>query len=88
MQLDFSQFHPLDHFPGTRRCRSLPGGTRNHLALDWQYRRMHALRAVTLCKVGRHSWVGGWVCSEDIDLRDRRKRPPDFVTCRSCGRDQ
>jgi len=30
--LDFSEFHPIDHLPATARCRSLPGGTRRHIS--------------------------------------------------------
>lgn len=59
MKLDYSQFHPLDHWPGTGRCRSLPGGTRNHLQLAWDYqRREQALRPIywlLLCRIGRHA---------------------------------
>lgn len=36
-KLDFSEFHPLDHFAGDRRCRSLPGGFLRHVRLWWDY---------------------------------------------------
>lgn len=58
MKIDFSEFHPLDHWPLTRRCRGLPGGTRNHLHLTWVYRRreqaLHPLYKLVLCPLGRH----------------------------------
>jgi hypothetical protein len=37
MKLDFSEFHPLDHWAGDDRCRSMPGGFRRHLDLWWRY---------------------------------------------------
>jgi hypothetical protein len=37
VRIDFSEFHPLDHFPGDARCRSLPGGMARHFYLAWQY---------------------------------------------------
>jgi hypothetical protein len=88
LQLDFSQFHPLDHFPGTRRCRSLPGGTLNHLVMDWQYRRQDQLRALTLCKIGRHGYGGVWQVRDDEDRKNWRDREPDFEVCQSCGKDK
>jgi hypothetical protein len=36
-KLDFSQFHPLDHRPLTRRCREHYGGLRRHLWLLWEF---------------------------------------------------
>jgi hypothetical protein len=59
VKLDFTRFHPLDHWPGTLRCRQLPGGTRNHLTLAWQYKWSRQLAAVTLCAIGRHRWLTG-----------------------------
>lgn len=59
MKLDFSQFHPLDHWPGTKRCRSFYGGTRKHLSMTWEYRRrdqvLHPLYSVLLCPLGIHA---------------------------------
>ncbi len=59
MKLDFSQFHPLDHWPGSAYCRSLPGGTRQHLHLAWVFRRREQVLApvykLLLCHIGRHA---------------------------------
>lgn len=44
---DFSQFHPLDHWPLTRRCRAHYGGARRHLYLAWIMGR-------------RDQWFGWW----------------------------
>lgn len=61
MELDFSEFHPLDHWPGGAYCRSLPGGTRNHLALTWRFRRKQQLiqpfHRVFRCWWGKHQWA-------------------------------
>lgn len=59
-ELDFSEFHPLDHWPGTSDCRSLPGGARRHLALGWEYKWPSQAARATLCRVGWHKWVHGW----------------------------
>lgn len=59
-ELDFSEFHPLDHWPGCGYCRSLPGGVRNHLALAWAYKWPDLLARRTRCRVGWHRWVRGW----------------------------
>lgn len=58
--LDFSQFHPLDHWPGDQRCRTLPGGLRNHLALAWHYKWSSSLAVATLCRIGLHRPAQGW----------------------------
>lgn len=61
MKIDFSQFHPLDHWPGTARCRASYGGWRHHLHIAWVYRRRDevvnaALTPIQLvrCRLGRH----------------------------------
>jgi hypothetical protein len=59
-KLDFSEFHPLDHSPGGRRRRQLPGGLRNHLHLAWTFKWSEQLRRATLCRMGRHHWCTGW----------------------------
>lgn len=60
MELDFSRYHPLDHWPGTRRCREHYGGWRNHLSMAWEYRRRDQVigwfARWTRCLTGRHSW--------------------------------
>jgi hypothetical protein len=59
-ELDFSGFHPIDHYPGTGRCRSLPGGFRRHLDLAWEFKWPQQLGRATWCRIGRHKWVDGW----------------------------
>jgi len=58
MKLDLSQFHPLDHWPGTRRCREhYPhgvGSIKHHLWLAWDCKYSMQVRSATLCKVRRH----------------------------------
>jgi hypothetical protein len=71
-ELDFSDFHPIDHYPGTAYCRSLPGGFRRHLSLAWEFKWPQALGRATLCRIGRHRWVQGWV-----------KDKPSTI-CRNC----
>lgn len=60
IRLDFSVFHPLDHWPGTAYCRSLPGGVRNHLHIAWVFQRrdqvLQPFRRVLSCPFGRHTW--------------------------------
>jgi hypothetical protein len=50
--LDFSEFHPLDHSLIT--CSGYPGGRRTHLRYWWEFKGEWALKAHTLCKIGRH----------------------------------
>jgi hypothetical protein len=76
--LDFSQFHPLDHWPGSAYCRGLYGSWRNHLKMAWGYRWRPQLRSWTLCRIGRHDITTAW----------RRRTPDDewvsWKTCRNC----
>jgi hypothetical protein len=75
-ELDFSEFHPLDHTPGSRYCRELPGGTRNHLSLAWQFKWSMNLAAATRCRIGRHHKSEWW---------DRHRDKPEF-RCWDCGK--
>jgi hypothetical protein len=93
MQLDFSQFHALDHFPGTRYCRTLPGGWRNHIVLDWNFRRKADLMRWTSCKVGQHCWNQGYQRAEDetpeaFHERMKSRTAHDFEVCRNCRLDR
>ncbi len=60
MRFDFSEFHPLDHRPGTSRCRGLPGGVRQHLKVAWWLGRrdqiIRPFRRALCCPFGRHRW--------------------------------
>lgn len=65
-RLDFSEFHPLDHRPGTAECRNYPGGVRRHVQYEWHFRTGPRIRSFlgrhTLCHVGRHDpevWFRG-----------------------------
>jgi hypothetical protein len=77
MRLDFSQFHPLDHRPAGSRCRSLPGGTRNHLRLAWQFHRreqaLAPLYRLILCPLGRHA--------EQVWYRDNEDGTQTVMPC-------
>jgi hypothetical protein len=79
--LDFSEFHPLDHWPGSSYCRELPGGVRNHLDLAWQYRWSRRLAEQTKCRFGRHDPMHGW----------KRDRPGEEMrestSCFNCHRE-
>jgi hypothetical protein len=61
-RLDFSMWHPLDHRPFDRRCRSFYSGGRRHLWLLWHFRWEipRRIRRVTRCPFGRHEWVPWW----------------------------
>lgn len=82
-ELDFSMFHPLDHWPFTRECASHYGGWRQHLHLAWEYRWKQEICSWTLCKIGKHKpskWtrpstgetgIGCWNCAKEvIDMSD------------------
>ena len=76
-KLDFSQFHPLDHFPASRRCRSLPGGWRNHLKMAWDFKWSRELAYYTRCKLGYHRYGRAWQQSRG-----------DFRACVWCWKDE
>lgn len=61
MKLDFSQFHPLDHWPASKRCMSLPGGPKNHMSLAWQYKWRDKLvepwARIFRCSFGKHKFI-------------------------------
>ena len=57
MELDFSEFHPLDHSLFSRECASLPGGRKNHIELAWYYKWRGRVREQIHCRLGGHEWV-------------------------------
>lgn len=61
-KLDFSQWHPLDHRPLSKRCRDHYGGFRNHMNLLWDFKwDMHSkVKKVTHCFWGRHHSSPHW----------------------------
>lgn len=58
MDLDFSRFHPLDHWPWQARCRQFYGGPRYHVVIAWEYRHRENLRYYwhrwVACRFGSH----------------------------------
>lgn len=74
-RLDFSQFHALDHMPGSPYCWTQYGGLRIHLAYGWDLKWRPWLR----CKVGLHNWTewqrgdgssagrGCWGCMKGLE---------------------
>ena len=55
--LDFQVFHPLDHRPWSRRCRTMHGGGRHHLALAWSYQLKPRWLKMVFCPLGFHDPV-------------------------------
>lgn len=60
-ELDFSQFHPLDHWPSSPRCWGLYGSPWNHIVMTWQFRRREQVvgffrRLIGSCRRGRHAY--------------------------------
>lgn len=94
MNLDFSQWHPLDHWPGTRRCRQHYGGWRRHLHVAWMMGRRDQVvgwfARPTTCVVGRHSWnVFRFVREPGLlrTLTTKLGAPDDYTAvCRYCHR--
>jgi hypothetical protein len=83
VNLDFSQFHPLDH--NVLECRGYPGGRRRHLQYRWDFFVRPWLRVHWLHATGRHDWIA---------LGRPRRSPPEFppnrensdflVVCEGC----
>lgn len=93
MKLDFSQWHPLDHWPGTRRCREHYGGWRRHLTIAWEFHRRDQVvgwfARWTTCLMGRHSWQVWRVVRRIDEFRQAGKvgAPGDYKpVCRYCHR--
>jgi len=64
-KLDFSRFHPLDHYLwGCWRRNAwepIYGRTWYHLKNAWQYKWSSEVRAATLCRAGiGHHYSAGW----------------------------
>jgi|SRR6266699_2385542 len=88
-KLDFSQFHPLDHWPWERRCWSKEiqpgwetpfyGGPRHHLKIAWEYKYrdylLIHLHKNLLCHFGKHYMMKGWNPHEQ----------EYFESCLACG---
>ena len=77
--LDFSQWHPLDHRPG-KACQKFFGGISWHLNLSWNYKWRRIILASTACKVGIHSPADAIVYLDDND------EGIPFRICHNCGK--
>ena len=75
MNLDFSQYHPLDH--SLSECRGYPGGRRRHLSYLWEFRWREQLEVWLRHTSGRHTWFGMVRVSGD--------EPVYRVACRGCN---
>lgn len=62
-RIDYSKFHPIDHWIWDRCCREYYGGWRTHLTYAWELRRKDELlrpwRRVFCCPFGRHHDITG-----------------------------
>lgn len=98
MNFDFSQWHPLDHWPGSARCRQHFGSWQHHLVIAWEYRRRDQVvgwfARWTTCLLGRHHW---WIArivhkreasDEGLFLPPKeRGAPGDYrAVCSFCGK--
>jgi hypothetical protein len=81
-KLDFSIWHPLDHWPGSPYCQSLYGGWRRHLQLAWDYRWSDRLlkpwHKVT-CKFDHHHII-------KIGTRAEGEEWREWYMCGYCGK--
>jgi hypothetical protein len=75
MNIDFSQFHPLDHT--LAECVGYPGGRRRHLAYRWEFQWRDQLVVWFKHVLGLHTWFGMARLNDGI--------PQYFVRCRGCS---
>ena len=75
MQIDMSQFHPLDHT--LAECRGYPGGRLRHVRYRWEFQVRDELMVKARHLTGRHTWFGMVRMGGDI--------PTYFVRCRGCN---
>lgn len=59
-KLDFSLFHPLDHYIWEERCQEFYGGPKRHIQLWWEFIGSHWLHEHTTCKLGIHTYTQYW----------------------------
>lgn len=88
MEINFSRYHPLDHWPGTKRCRAHYGGWRNHLVMTWRFRRSEQVIGwfwkPLLCPLGIHR-ISIWCKTVDpVDLFKASADDKYTAICR-CG---
>lgn len=81
-QLDFSEFHPLDHYIWEPRCRDHFGGPKRHIQLWWWYKFEYTPEKVwhrwVLCRLDRHQSSKGW------GRKDPDSEWVSTVNCRWC----
>ena len=77
-KLDFSQWHPLDHWAFTKYCRTFHGKGFHHLRLWADYQMPDPVGAV-LCMFNKHDPVDYWGNVKGID-----NDPPDGKMCSRC----
>lgn len=80
-KLDFSQFHPLDHYLWEPYCRELYGGPLNHAQLWWEYKATHWLHEKTLCRIGLHTYTETWKREQDGTY-------DEWLSCVYCWKDK
>lgn len=73
-EFDYSEFHPLDHWPWQPYCWGWYGGVPRHISLWWDFQAEDQLFSATLCRIGRHRRAKFWGRDED-DIQYR---------CRHC----
>jgi hypothetical protein len=83
VNLDFSQFHPIDH--NVLECRGYPGGRRRHLRYRWIFHVQPWLRVRWLHATGRHAWVAvGRPRTNPPKLPPWKEDMDFFVVCEGC----
>ena len=90
MDLDFSEFHPLDH--PLWACRGYHGGVREHVSLYWQFILRDKVRVRLAHLFLTHSWQGyvrfdsvTRVPRYEVACRGCDARPSDLVAARIIG---
>lgn len=59
-KLDFSRFHPLDHYPWQYMCKDYYGGWRIHMQYWWDLMAKDLLRKWFLCPLWIHHYQEWW----------------------------
>lgn len=80
-KLDFSEFHPLDHWCFTRDCAGWHGGWINHIKLWWEYQAPDPVGRL-MCLAGFHDITPYWHYGKGED--PTKDKPPSGEWCRRC----
>lgn len=81
--VDFSVFHPLDHWAGSPYCFGWHGGPVRHIELWWDYMRPEPIGALK-CRLGRHEVVPYWQSKGGERIRLGDDEEPSGYQCRRC----